>query len=84
MEHKRAIVTTDEGGIPDLVKDGMDAIVCKKQNLEALALALSHLIDDKALRRQMGEAGYKLFKENFTLQKFEERMCGALKACIGL
>lgn len=84
MEHKLPIVTTNEGGIADMVKDGMNGMICGKRNPEALASALSRLMDNKSLRSQMGEAGYKLFKENFTLRKFEERMCGILKTCIGL
>lgn len=79
MEHKLPIVTTDEGGISDVVKDGENGLICERQNPEALATALSRLMDDKVLRRQMGEAGYKLFKERFTLQRFEARMCEVLK-----
>ena len=82
MEYKLPIVTTGEGGIPDMAKDGVNGLICERRNPEALAAALSRLMDDKALRNEMGEAGYKLFKERFTLQRFEERMCRMLKACI--
>lgn len=67
-----------------MVKDCLNGLICEKQNLEALASALSRLMEDKILRKQMGEAGYKLFKENFTLQRFEKQMCGTLNACIDL
>lgn len=62
-----------------MVKNGVNGLICEKQNSEALATALSRLMEDKALQKQMGEAGYKLFKERFTLQRFEARMCEVLK-----
>lgn len=79
MEYKLPIVTTNEGGITDVVKDSMNGLICEKRNPESLASCIAKLLDNEALRRQMGEAGYRMYKERFTLQRFEERMCEVLK-----
>ena len=81
MEYKLPIVTTNEGGITDVVKDGVNGLISEKRNPESLADCIAQLLDDEVLRRQMGEAGYRMYKEHFTLQRFEERMCEVLKAC---
>ena len=81
MEYKLPIVTTNEGGITDVVKDGVNGLICEKRNPESLAGCIAKLLDNEALRRQMGEAGYRMYKERFTLQRFEERMCEVLEEC---
>ncbi len=81
MEYKLPIVTTNEGGIPDMVKDNVNGLICEKQNPESLADCIARLLDNEALRIQMGKAGYQIFKERFTLQRFEARMCEVLKNC---
>lgn len=80
MQYQLPIVTTNEGGIPDVVQDGVNGIICERQNAESLAAAIEKLLINPALRRQMGEAGYEIFRQKFTLEKFEHRIC----ECLGL
>lgn len=79
MQYQLPIVTTNEGGIPDVVQDGVNGIICERQNAESLAAAIEKLLLNPALRRQMGEAGYDIFRQNFTLEKFESNLCECLK-----
>ena len=87
MEWGLPIVTTDEGGIPDMVVDGENGLVvpCRWKNgtnqgpdPEELADALERLLADEALRRRMGENGHRRFETLFTLRAFEEKMTEAL------
>lgn len=80
MQHGKPVVSTDEGAVPDLVKDGVNGFVCPRQDAHALADALERLITDPALRRQMGEAGYARYKELYTLEAFERRFVKCLVA----
>lgn len=82
MQYRLPIVTTNEGGIPDVVQDGVNGIICERQNVESLAAAIERLLLNPALRRQMGNAGYEIFRQKFTLEKFEHRMCECLGACV--
>ncbi|MEI6322659.1 MAG: glycosyltransferase [bacterium] len=50
------VIVSDVGGPKDLVEDGVDGLVTKGQDLDALTNAVKHLVGDAALRRRMGEA----------------------------
>lgn len=78
MEHKVPVISTNEGGIPDVVKEGQNGLVAEKKNSVSLADCIAELLDDKQLREKMGEDGFKKFKEHFTLQAFEPKF----KDCI--
>ena len=82
MQYRLPIVTTNEGGIPDVVQDGVNGIICERQNAESLAAAIERLLLNPTLRRQMGNAGYEILRQRFTLEKFEHRMCECLGACV--
>lgn len=78
MEYKLPVISTNEGGIPDIVKDGENGLICEKQNTYSLADCIAKLLDDEELRVKMGNAGYDKFCREFTLQRFENRMLDIL------
>ena len=73
------VVTTREGGIPDMVRDGVDGLICPKGDPTALADALERLLADAGLRTRMGESGQTRYRELFTLERFEKRLVDILK-----
>lgn len=79
MAHHLPIVSTNEGGIPDVVQDGVNGIICERNNAESLAAAIEKLLLNPELRKQMGQKGYEIFHQNFTLDKFESNLCECLK-----
>ena len=81
MQYGLPIVTTDEGGIPDMVEDRVNGLICDKKNADSLAKCLEELIIDKPLRRKMGEAGIMKYKNDYTLQGFENRLIDILSDC---
>lgn len=50
MEYKLPVISTNEGGIPDMVKDGENGLICEKQNPVSLADCIAKLLDDEELR----------------------------------
>ena len=74
MEYKLPVISTNEGGIPDIVKDGENGLICEKQNPVSLADCIAKLLDDEEIRVKMGSAGHEKFCREFTLDKFENRM----------
>lgn len=82
MTHRLPIVTTDEGGIPDMVENGKNGLICKKNDPISLAECIARLLDDGAMRLEMGNAGYNLYKSNFTEQHFEHRMVECLDSAL--
>jgi glycosyltransferase involved in cell wall biosynthesis len=51
------VVATQVGGIPEIVKDGITGLLVPAMSPDALAEALLYLVEDEALRRQMGREG---------------------------
>lgn len=64
----RAIVTTDMPGCRDVVRDGENGFLVQPRDAEALRVALSRLIEDKELRRRMGEAGRRKAETEFDVR----------------
>jgi len=49
------VVTTPVGAIPDLIRDGSNGLLVAPGDLDALSAAIDRLVQDAALRRQLGE-----------------------------
>lgn len=79
MQHHKPIVSTNEGAVPDMVLDGKNGFICLRQDASCLATALERLIVDEALRNTMGEEGYRIYQEKFTLSCFEHRFTEILR-----
>lgn len=79
MQYGLPVVSTFEGGIPSVVTDGKTGFLIPTKDSEALASKLEILISNKELRKQMGEASRKKFEDEFTVEKFEERLFQILK-----
>lgn len=78
MEHALPCIATDEGGISDIVDDGKTGFIVSKRNTEALADKIEYLLNHPEERMRMGKLGYKKFKNQFTVGKFEERLAEIL------
>lgn len=78
MQQCLPCVSTGEGGIPDIVENGVTGFIIPRKDADALAEKLSLLIDDAAMRRQMGVNGRKKYEREFTYSKFEHHLAGIL------
>lgn len=59
----KPVVASRVGGIPELVRDGVDGILVDAGDVNALSGAIVKLLDDPVLRKRMGDAGRKRVKE---------------------
>lgn len=73
-------ITTREAG--DAVIDGLNGLIVPCENVDALAAAIAKLHGDARLRAQMGEAARKRVVENFTWDRFRERLLDAYRAAL--
>jgi rhamnosyl/mannosyltransferase len=68
-------VTTELGtGTSWLVQDGVTGLVTPPQEPTALATALNRLVNDPALRKQMGQAGQQRARQVFTSQQMWQQV----------
>lgn len=68
------IVATGVGGIPDIVEDGVSGILVAPGDRPALAAALRRLLQDEALRNEMGEAAIRAVEARFSRDKVVPRL----------
>ena len=74
MNYSLPIISTFEGGISDIVEEGITGFLIPQKNVDKLATKLEILINEPSLRQQMGEAGNRKFEHEFKLEIFEKRM----------
>ena len=64
----KPIVTTNVGGIIDIVKENETALIAKN-NVDDFSQKLSLLCDDNKLRKELGSNGYNHVKDLFSYQR---------------
>jgi glycosyltransferase involved in cell wall biosynthesis len=65
-------VVTAVGGNPEVVEDGTSGVLVPAGDQQALAEAISDLLDDPPRRQQMGQAARERCERYFSLQRFIE------------
>ena len=71
MQYGLPCVTTNEGGIPDIVEDGVNGLIAERHDPQSLALCIERLLNDAELRRKMGQNGLQRYQSHFTIDCFE-------------
>jgi glycosyltransferase involved in cell wall biosynthesis len=65
MAAGRPVVASRVGGIPEVVRDGLDGILVPLQDPQSLADGISALVDDPGRRAAMGDRGRRRAEEVF-------------------
>lgn len=73
-------ITTREAG--DVVRDGIEGIVIKPGDVDALAAAILQMYENPDMVERMGRAARTRVVENFTWDHFRTRLLGAYEAAI--
>jgi glycosyltransferase involved in cell wall biosynthesis len=58
----RGLVASAVGGIPDVARDGQEAILVEPENVDALADALRRVLTDRPLAERLGAAALERFR----------------------
>lgn len=82
MEHGVPCVTTNEGGISDIISDGENGSIIPSEDAEALAAELEKLLCAPNRRLQIGIRARKDFLDHYTLQSFETRISEILHGIV--
>jgi trehalose synthase len=69
MEFRRPVVATSFGGCPEVVRDGVNGFVANPYDVKVFAERIAQLLRDPELQREMGDAGYELLSEHFTIDR---------------
>lgn len=79
MALKKPVIATNVGGIPEVVIDGKTGILIPPGNAIELSNAIIKIVQDEDLAKSMGEAGYYLVKEKFSLGSMMDKLHLLLK-----
>ena len=78
------VVSTHEGGIPNIVEHEETGFLVEHKNAKLLEEKIAVLLKDSELRANMGNNGYARFRDNFTMLKFEQNMDKVFKRIFGI
>jgi len=74
QSQKLACVSTRVSGIPEFIEDGASGLLVEPRAPAALAGAMARAIADPALRRRLGEAGYRRTTSMFSMDAGADRL----------
>ena len=78
MTYKIPVISTNTGGIPELLYDRAGIIV-EEKNAEKLAESIKNLMEDNNLYRKLVNAGYKRVQDEFNIQKNTQRLLNEIE-----
>jgi len=80
----KACVASDVGGIGDIIKDGESGILVPSMSSHAISEAVIKLVDDSALRNNLGAAGRRVARERFSIDMMADKAVGLYQSVIKL
>ena len=72
--HRKPVVASAVGGIPDTVEHGKTGYLVPEKDPQALANSILTLINDPAKRQQFGNRGLKFAQERFNWERITDRL----------
>lgn len=74
------VITTNVGGVPDIINDGQEGFLIKPDDGTALSEKIECLLSDAALRRVMGTRARARVLRDFDASQNSRRLIGLMKA----
>ena len=66
MASAKPMIVTDAGGMPEIIKDGINGFVIPIKNFEVLASRVIQLMEDERLRDRFGYTGREMVEQYYT------------------
>jgi glycosyltransferase involved in cell wall biosynthesis len=83
MAMRKPVVATTTGGLPEIVQEGETGMLVPPGDADALAKAVSSLLQDSARCRQLGEAGRARVAAHFTVDAMMDGLVEGYGAVLG-
>ena len=80
MRASAAIVTTNVGGIPEVITNEEQGLLVAPGSSDALVTAMSRLLDDPVLRQQLARNARLRYETSLSLEKMQQRVRDVLKS----
>jgi len=76
MASGKPMVVTDAGGMPEIIKDGINGFVIPIKNFEMLASRILQLLDDKRMTYRFGYTGREIVEMYYTCDMVTKNIMG--------
>jgi len=83
MAMRKPVVATTTGGLPEIVQDGETGMLVPPGDADALAKAVSSLLQDPARCRRLGEAGRARVAAHFTVEAMMNQLVSGYESLLG-
>jgi glycogen(starch) synthase len=82
MAAGRAIVSSDQGGMPDLIQDGVNGLLARCDDAQSYVQQLDRLITDATLRRKLGAEARRSVEQHYTDDAIARQTAAVYERCI--
>ncbi len=72
MMFAKPVVSSDIGGMTEIIRDGVSGFLVPPDDVDALAGALARLVSSPALRENVGRGGRAAYEASFTVERMAE------------
>jgi glycosyltransferase involved in cell wall biosynthesis len=76
------VLAYDDGGVPEMVRDGETGRLSPSGDVDGLARGMLELAEDESLRRRFGEAGRRRSRKLFSVARHIDRMETVLESVV--
>ena len=76
-------ISTNEGAISEIINDGVNGFIVNKRDVQQLVDRILLLYNNRETLNNYGDAAFKKFKENYTLEIFESNFGNILNKVMG-
>lgn len=73
MAMAKPMVVTNMGGMPEVIKDGINGFIVPVRDFEALAAKICQLLEDKKLNQRFGYTGRQIVESQYTKEKVTQQ-----------
>jgi len=83
MAMAKPMIVANMGGMPEVIKDGINGFVVPVRDFEALAAKICQLLEDIKLKRRFGYTGRQIVESQYTKEKVTEDTLSVYKKILG-
>ena len=69
MAYRKPVIGSELGGIPDIIKNGLNGLLVPEKDSVKLAGAILQILQKPELASRFGEAGFQYISDNFSWEK---------------
>jgi glycogen(starch) synthase len=82
MASSRAIVSSNQGGMPELIQDGVNGLLAESEQPDSFIHQLDRLVTDVTLRRRLGTEARRSVEQRYTDDAIARQSVAVYERCI--